>query len=585
MTRYPLAYRLLGYLLPQRRRLGLAAGASVVQALLALVPLVVLRLIVDRLRSSHPDLGPLIPLVLISIAGLAASAIFGVGSTYLQELATEGIVCDLRDQLFANLVAQPTGFWVSRRGGDLTSRIINDISAIDTLLASASLTLLNSTLQVAATIVLMLVFSWQLALVTLIVIPLGILPLRRAGSRMGAARLRVQEQMAVVTAYIQEVLSVSGARLVRADGRASEELSRFGAMNRELRRREVTAAMSARWFNAATSMLGVAGPAVLLLVGAYLVVHEHLSVATLLVMALLLSNRLGNSLQSLALALTEVLASVPIWKRIFVTLDDHPSLIESPNAKAVAPGAIKGTIALEDVSFFYPGQATPATVGVSVSIEAGQRVAIVGPTGAGKSTLVALIARFADPASGRILLDGHDLRELTLESVARSIGVVFQDSFLFNAPLSENLRYVAPDASDDRLWDALRSAQLEVVVRGLPEQLETIVGERGFRLSGGEQQRVAIARAILKDSPVLILDEATSNLDRLVEQDVQRALERLFEGRTVLAIAHRLVTIRDADMILVMDAGRIAERGSHAQLILQDGLYARLYEAQASSFV
>jgi ATP-binding cassette subfamily B protein len=557
----------------------------VVQALLALVPLVVLRLIVDRLRSSHPDLGPLIPLVLISIAGLAASAIFGVGSTYLQELATEGIVCDLRDQLFANLVAQPTGFWVSRRGGDLTSRIINDISAIDTLLASASLTLLNSTLQVAGVIVLTLVLSWQLALVMLVVIPLGILPLRRAGFRMGAARLRVQQQMAVVTAYVQEVLSVSGARLVRAHGRASEERSRFAVMNRELRRREVTAAMSARWFTASLSMLGIGGPVVLLLVGGYLIVHEHLSLGTVLVVALLLSNRLGNSLQSLAGALAELLASVPIWKRIFATLDERPSLIESPNAKVVAPSATRGAIELEDVSFLYPGQATPATVGVSVLIEAGQRVAIVGPTGAGKSTLVALIARFADPASGRVLLDGQDLRDLTLESLARAIGVVFQDNFLFNAPLSENLRYAAPDASDDELWGALRSAKLDVVVRGLPEQLETIVGERGFRLSGGEQQRVAIARAILKHPPVLILDEATSNLDRIVEQEVQQALERLFAGRTTVVIAHRLVTIRDADMILVMDAGRIAERGSHAELIMQDGLYARLYEAQASSFV
>jgi ATP-binding cassette subfamily B protein len=287
----------------------------------------------------------------------------------------------------------------------------------------------------------------------------------------------------------------------------------------------------------------------------------------------------------LAGALAELLASVPIWKRIFATLDERPSLIESPNAKVVAPSATRGAIELEDVSFLYPGQATPATVGVSVLIEAGQRVAIVGPTGAGKSTLVALIARFADPASGRVLLDGQDLRDLTLESLARAIGVVFQDNFLFNAPLSENLRYAAPDASDDELWGALRSAKLDVVVRGLPEQLETIVGERGFRLSGGEQQRVAIARAILKHPPVLILDEATSNLDRIVEQEVQQALERLFAGRTTVVIAHRLVTIRDADMILVMDAGRIAERGSHAELIMQDGLYARLYEAQASSFV
>ncbi len=578
----PLARRLLSYLLPYRGRVFLAMLCAIAQAGLTLIPLIILKILINRLRTHHPQVGPLIPLVLAGIASSAVVAVLGVASTYLQQSITEGIVCDLRDQLFANLIDQTVGFWVTRRGGEVISRIINDVAAIDSLLAAASLTLWSAVLTGGAVTVLMFVLSWQLAIATLIVLPIGFLPLRGAGKRIGLTRLRVQEQLALVTGYLQEVLGVSGAELVRAHNRRGFERDRFSVLNRELRKREVAAAMSARWFNASVTTIGAAGPAILTLIGAFLVAHAGLSLGSVLVVALLLSTRLGTAMQSAAVTITDLLASVPVWKRIFTALDEEPEIIESPDALEIDPAAITGAIELESVSFTYPGQTRPAIDDVSLTIQPGQLVAIVGPTGAGKSTLAALIARLADPHSGTVRLDGHDLRDLTFDTVAGAIGVVFQDNFLFHAPLAENLRYAQPDATDEELWEAIRAAQLEPVVQSLPDGLESLVGERGHRLSGGEQQRVAIARAILENPRVLILDEATSNLDRIVEREVQQAMERLFADRTTVVIAHRLSTIRDADVILVMRGGRIVESGRHEELLDDSGLYSRLYEAQAS---
>ena len=579
----PLARRLLGYLVPHRRLVAVAALCAAVESTLALVPLVVLKLLVDRLRAQHPDVGALVPLVVLGTAAGAAIAMIGVASTYLLARITEGVVCDLRDQLFGNLIDQTVGFWVRRRGGEMTSRILNDVGAIDNLLASASLTLFGSLLRAIGLTVLLFVLDWRLAILVLVLLPFLAMPIRRAGRRIGVARLRVQEQLATVTGYLQEVLSVSGAELVRAHNRRAHERDRFAELNRELRRREVAAAMSARWFSASVAMLASAGPAVVLLAGAYLVVHEHVSVGTVLVISLVVTTQLGGTLQNIGNTVTALLASLPVWRRIFAALDERPEIGERPGAITLAPSELAGAIELEHVSFTYPGQNRPAIDDVTVTIPSGQLVAIVGPTGAGKSTLGMLVARMTDPQTGIVHLDDHDLRDLTLDTVAGATGIVFQDSFLFHSSLGANLRYARPEATDEELWNAIRSAQLEDVVAALPNGLDTIVGERGHKLSGGERQRMAIARAMLEDPPVLILDEATSHLDLIVERHIQEALERRLADRTRLIIAHRLSTIQNADLILVMDAGQIVERGTHDQLIDAGGLYSRLYEAQASA--
>jgi ATP-binding cassette subfamily B protein len=287
---------------------------------------------------------------------------------------------------------------------------------------------------------------------------------------------------------------------------------------------------------------------------------------------------LGNAVQGLATAGATALGSLAIWRRIFETLDTNPSIVERPGAHPLVDP--RGAIRLEGVTFSYQGQERPAVRDVDLTVEPGQLVALVGPSGAGKSTLSALVARLLDPDEGRVLLDGHDVRDLTVQSVSDAIGIVFQDTFLFHTSLEENLRYGRPDASEADLGDAIRNAHLTEVVATLPEGLATTVGERGHRLSGGEKQRVALARTMLKDPKILILDEATSHLDSASEAAVQEGLERLLPGRTSLVIAHRLSTVQRADLVLVLDKGRVVERGTHAELLALDGLYAQMHGLQ-----
>ena len=333
--------------------------------------------------------------------------------------------------------------------------------------------------------------------------------------------------------------------LVRAFGRHAAERDRFTALNAELRRRQVATAMTLSWFVGGLTAVGTIAPVLLLLVGGYLVTQDMASLGTVLVFSTVIMARLSGAVQGLATTAATALGSLAVWRRIFETLDTNPTIVERPGAHALEHP--RGAIRLEGVTFSYEGQERPAVCDVDLSVKPGQLVALVGPSGAGKSTLSALVARLLDPDEGRVLLDGHDVRDLTVQSVSDAIGIVFQDTFLFHASLEENLRYGRPDASEADLASAIRNAHLDDVVAGLPDGLATTVGERGHRLSGGEKQRVALARAMLKDPRILILDEATSHLDSVSEAAVQEGLERLLPGRTSLVIAHRLSTVQRAD--------------------------------------
>ena len=576
--RWQLARRVLGYLRPYRRQTVLAMGCAVLEAGLALVPIIALKVLIDNLTRDDPAFGDIVVPVVASCLAVIALAIIGVASTYLIQTISEGVVFDMRQQLFGHLIGQGTDFYSARRGGDILSRVINDVAVVSNALPDTLVGGLRTGLTAGSTVILMLVLDWRLALVALLLSTVVIGPTRKAGRRIGEARNAVQDQLSSMTAYLSETLGLSGMLLVRAFGRHAAERDRFTALNAELRKRQVATAMTLSWFVGGLTAVGTIAPVLLLLVGGYLVTQDMASLGTVLVFSTVIMARLSGAVQGLATTAATALGSLAVWRRIFETLDTNPTIVERPGAHALEHP--RGAIRLEGVTFSYEGQERPAVCDVDLDVEPGQLVALVGPSGAGKSTLSALVARLLDPDEGRVLLDGHDLRDLTVQSISDAIGIVFQDTFLFHASLEENLRYGRPEASEADLASAIRNAHLEDVVAGLPEGLATTVGERGHRLSGGEKQRVALARAMLKDPKILILDEATSHLDSVSEAAVQDGLRRLLPGRTSLVIAHRLSTVQRADLVLVLDDGQVVERGTHDELVDLDGLYARVWELQ-----
>ena len=570
--------RVLSYFGPYRRRGLVVVGCIAAGAVLGLAPAVVFKGLIDELSRPHPTFTRVALFVLGGIGAAVVGGLVGVAQSYHSTVISQGVVSTLRRQLFDSLVDQPVSFFTRARAGDILSRINNDVDGVEDVVADTVFGLVRNALVAVTTLALMVTYSWPLTLLVLALIPLVGLPARRTGQAMYRARSATQAQRAELTAYLQEVLGISGILLLKAFGTARWERARFGRHNDELRRREIRQNMIARWFGMLMQTLQTAGPALIILAGGWLVVTGRASVGTVFVFAMMLGQRLAGAVTELATMQVNITGSLALFRRLFAYIDRRPEITDAPDARSLH--AVRGEIRFERVSFGYDGQPAPALDEVSVHIPAGSLVALVGPSGAGKTTLTSLVARFHDPRSGQVLLDGHDLRQITLDSLTRQLGVVFQDTFLFHASIADNLRYARPDTTDADLVAACRAAYLHEFVEGLPDGYGTVVGERGHRLSGGEKQRLAIARVILKDPRVLILDEATSHLDSVSEQLIQAALRPLLHGRTALVIAHRLSTILAADQILVLDHGRIVDHGSHAELLDRGGLYATLYHKQ-----
>jgi len=574
----PVLRRVFGYFLPYWHRGLFALCCIAATTLLGLAPALVTKGLIDYL--AHPDRGmrPLALLVGVGIAASLGGGLIGIVQSYLTTAISQGIMFNLREQLFDRLLKQSVGFFKSSRSGDLLSRMDNDVGGIEDVVSDTIFGLITSVAVASTTLVLMFSLDWRLTVAALALMPIVLIPSRYVGRATYRARKRTQEQLSALAVYMQEVLGISGILLVKAFTKERTERQRFHELNEDVRRAQVRQAIIGRGFDLFVTVLMTLGPALLLLLGGYLVLTGRTTVGTVISVVTILAGRLAGSAGRLGSTHVNITGSLALFQRIFQYLDLVPDVTDRPDAWALPE--IAGAVAFEGVTFTYPGSLHPALADVSFRVEPGQLVALVGPSGAGKTTVTSLLARFYDPDCGSVRVDGCDVRDVILESLSWHMGMVFQDSFLFHASIRDNLLYAKPEATQDEIEAAAQAAHIHDFIASLPDGYNTVVGERGHRLSGGEKQRMAIARVILKDPRIVILDEATSNLDTVSEQLIQAALRPLFAGRTSFVIAHRLSTILAADVILVFDHGHLVERGTHVELMRSGGLYTDLYERQ-----
>jgi ATP-binding cassette, subfamily B, bacterial len=575
---WPLLKRLFSYFIPYWSLALVVLACIGVAAALGLVPAIVTRELINYLTARNGHFSYVALLIGLLVGSSLLGGLIGVVQSYFSNRISQSIMFDLRNQLFDRVLKQSIAFFTATRTGDVMSRLSNDVNGVQSVVSDTIFSLVNNVVILASTVVLMFALDWKLTIAALVVLPAFLLPTRQVGKATFQARKATQGKLAEMTAYMQETLGISGMQLVKAFVKQNAETLRFRKLNDQLRLLNIRQSMIGRWFFMLMGILGTAGPAVLWLFGGYLVVTGQESLGTVVTFATVLLGRLYGPVGSLANLQVNVVGSLALFQRIFEYMDLPVEIDEKTTA--VQLGQARGQVQFDQVTFRYGTSERAALKDVSFTIEPGQLAALVGPTGAGKSTVTNLLPRFYDPQFGAVRLDGHDVRDLSLESLGQQIGMVFQDTFLFHASIRDNLLYARPDATELEMVAAARAAYIHDFIQSLPEGYDTVVGERGHRLSGGEKQRVAIARVILKDPRVLILDEATSNLDSESEHLIQVALRPLFEGRTSLVIAHRLSTILAADLILVMDHGELVEQGRHADLLKQNGLYARLYHRQ-----
>ncbi|MCX4825015.1 ABC transporter ATP-binding protein/permease [Streptomyces sp. NBC_01142] len=572
--------RILRLFRPYRGRLavvGLLVGAA---SLVSVASPFMLREILDTaIPQGRTGLLSLLALGMILTAVM--TSVFGVLQTLISTTVGQRVMHDLRTAVYAQLQRMPLAFFTRTRTGEVQSRIANDIGGMQATVTSTATSLVSNLTAVVATVVAMLALDWRLTAVSLLLLPLFVWISRRVGRERKKITTQRQKQMAAMAATVTESLSVSGILLGRTMGRADSLTTSFAEESERLVDLEVRSSMAGRWRMSTIGIVMAAMPA-LIYWAAGLTLRSGgpaISIGTL-VAFVSLQQGLFRPAVSLLSTGVQMQTSLALFQRIFEYLD-LPVDITEPE-KPVRLAKVRGEVRFHDVDFLYEDkQARPTLDGIDVTVPAGGSLAVVGPTGSGKSTLSYLVPRLYDVTGGRVTLDGVDVRDLDFDTLARAVGVVSQETYLFHASVADNLRFAKPDATDGELEAAARAAQIHDHIASLPDGYDTLVGERGYRFSGGEKQRLAIARTILRDPPVLILDEATSALDTRTEHAVQRAIDALSAGRTTITIAHRLSTVRDADQIVVLDAGQIAERGSHEELLDRDGRYAALVRRDA----
>ena len=569
--------RIMRLFAPYKARLLGVIALIAFSSAVGVIPPFLLRLVLAR-ALPQGNLTLLSELVGGMIAIAIATSALGVVQTYISTDIGQRVMHDLRVSVYRHLQRLSLAFFTRTRAGEVQSRIANDIGGIDNIATSTATTIAQNATTVIATTVAMALLDWRLALISFALVPFFVWLTRRVGRERRAITSRLQGRLADISTLVAESLSVSGMMLGKTMGRTEDLAGRFTDESDQLAGLEVQSRMAGRWLMSTINMAFSIQPAIVYWIAGQSFAnggHPALIIPTVVAFTTLQTRLLFPIAQLLSVG-TDVEASLALFDRIFEYLDLPVDIVEAAHPVELRPSELLGEVRLEGVGFRY-GENSPWTLhDVDLVVPAGTRTAVVGETGAGKTTLGYLVARLYEPQAGRVTIDGIDVRDASFASLAATVGVVSQETYLFHATVRENLRFARPEATDEQIEAAARTARIHELIASLPDGYDTVVGERGYRFSGGEKQRIAIARTILRNPPVLVLDEATSSLDTRTEHEVQEELDQLAEGRTTITIAHRLSTVRDADQIVVLDHGAIVERGTHDELLASGGRYAAL---------